>query len=243
MYILFKNVPDPELGLVKRAGSYLEYIVGYVDDSIKDIAKYEHLNPTVFESDNVALAWKFTNNWRGDISVKRGTAANEQLNFIVSSNEQEEYKAKYYLTDDDKSNAIKFTKIVIRKMLDEHFDKQLTQINGEVSTLESISWSQQRAESDSYELDNNVSVPMLTALAEARGITVSEMSTKVQTAILEHSQKITNILAKKQMIEQEVKSCITIDDCVVLLHNRFGITMPLPFQDKLGITDSAKIDL
>jgi hypothetical protein len=243
MYILFKNVPDPELGLVKRAGSYLEYVVGYVDDTIKNIAKYEHLNPTVFDSDDVALAWKFTNNWRGDISVKRGTTANEQLNFIVSSNEADEYKVKYYLTDDDKSNAVKFTKIVIRKMLDEHFDKQLSQINGQVSSLESLSWSQQRAESNSYELDSNVSVPMLTALAEARGITVSEMSTKVQTAILEHAQKITNLLARKQSFEQEVKSCTTIDECVVFLHNRFGITMPLPFQDKLGITDPAKIDL
>lgn len=243
MYILFKNVPDPELGLVKRAGSYLEYVVGFVDDSIKDIAKYEHLNPTIFESDDVALAWKFTNNWRGDISVKRGTTADEQLNFIVSSNEQESYKTKYYLTDADKSNAIKFTKIVIRKMLDEHFDKQLKQINGEVSNLESISWTQQRAESNSYELDSNTPVPMLTALAEARGISVSEMSTKIQTAILEHSQKITNLLAKKQTFEQEVKSCTTIDDCVLFLHNRFGITMPLPFQDKLGITAPAKIDL
>lgn len=243
MYILFKNVPDTELGLVKRSGSYLDYVVGYVDDSIKNIAKYEHLNPTVFESDDVALAWKFTNNWRGDISVKRGTPANEQLNFIVSSNEQDEYKVKYYLTDDDKSNALLFTKIVIRKMLDEHFDKQLKQINGEVSSLESLSWAQQRSESNSYELDNSTPVPMLTALAEARGITVSEMSSKVQTAILQHSQKITNLLARKQMIEQEVKSATTIDDCVVLLHDRFGITMPLPFQDKLGITHPAKIDL
>lgn len=243
MYILFKNVPDPELGLVKRAGSYLDYVVGYVDDSIKNIAKYEHLKPTVFEDDNVALAWKFTNNWRGDISVKRGTPANEQLNYIVSSNEAEEYKVKYYLTDDDKSNAVKFTKIVVRKMLDEHFDKQLSQLNGEVSNLEQQSWSQQRAESEAYELDNNVSVPMLTALAEARGITVAEMSAKVQLGIQQHSEKITNILARKQSIEQEVKSCQTIADCVLFLHNRFGITMPLPFQEQLGITEQAKIDL
>jgi hypothetical protein len=243
MYILFKNVPDTELGLVRRSGSYLDYVVGYVDDTIKNIAKYEHLNPTIFEDDNVALAWKFTNNWRGDISVKRGTAANEQLNYIVSSNEADEYKVKYYLTDDDKSNAVKFTKIVLRKILDEHYDKQLKQSNAEVSSLESLSWTQQRSESNAYELDDTAEVPMLTALAASRGITVAEMSQKVQAAIQSHSNKITELLARKQLIEQEIKSCISISDCIVLMHSRFGYTMPLPFQEELGNTEPAKIDL
>jgi len=243
MYILFKNVPDTELGLVRRSGSYLDYVVGYVDDTIKNIAKYEHLNPTIFEDDNVALAWKFTNNWRGDISVKRNTPANEQLNYIVSSNEADEYKVKYYLTDDDKSNAVKFTKIVLRKILDEHYDKQLKQSNAEVSSLEALSWTQQRSESNAYELDNTAEVPMLTALATSRGITVAEMSQKVQAAIQSHSNKITELLARKQLIEQEIKSCISISDCIVLMHSRFGYTMPLPFQEQLGNTEPAKIDL
>lgn len=243
MYILFKNVPDTQLGIVKRAGSYLEYVVGYVDDTVKNIAKYEHLDPYVFEDDKVALAWKFTNNWRGDISVKKNTSQDEQLNFIVSSNESESYKTKYYLTDEDKSNALIFTKIVLRKMLDEHFDKQLKQINGEVSTLELLSWHQQREESNLYETDNTADVPMLTALANARGISVSTMSSKVQTAIQEHSEKVANLLAKKQSIEKEIKNCQNTDECVLFLHNRFGITMALPFQEKLGITGPAKIDL
>jgi hypothetical protein len=47
MYLLFKSVNDPELGLVKRIGQYQDYVVGYLDDSIKDIAKFEHLNPVI----------------------------------------------------------------------------------------------------------------------------------------------------------------------------------------------------
>lgn len=243
MYILFKNVPDTQLGVIKRAGSYMDYVVGFIDDSIKDIIQYDHLNPYVFEDDAVALAWKFTDNWRGDISVKKNTAADEQLNYIVSSTEEESYKTKYYLTDEDKANALTFTKIAIRKMLDEHFDRKLKQINAEVSSLESLSWQQQRDESNKYEADNTADVPMLTALAEARNITVAEMSTKIQSAIQQHSSKVSTLLAKKQSLEKEVKECLSTDDCVVFLHNRFGITMAIGFQEKLGITTPAKIDL
>ena len=243
MYILFKNVSDTELGIIKRVGSYLDYVIGYIDDSIKDIVKYEHLNPIIFEEDVVALAWKFTSNWKGYLSVKKDTPARDQLENILSSTEKDDVKVKYYLTDEDKSNSVKFCKIVFRKMLDEYFDKKMDQLNIGVSVLEESTWTQQRIESNAYESDHNSSVPLLTALAQSRQISVAEMSQKVQSAIALYNEKLSTLIARKQFIEQEIKSCQSISDCVVFLHNRFGYTMAIPFQEQLGITEPAKIDL
>ena len=85
MYLLFKNVGDQRQGLVKRVGAYLDYVVGFLDDSIKDLVPIAHLNPTIIDNEDVALAWKFTGNYSGYISVRSATLANDQLDIISRS--------------------------------------------------------------------------------------------------------------------------------------------------------------
>ena len=234
MYLLFKTVSDLQLGIIKRAGHYLDYVVGYLDDSVKDIVKIDHLNATVFDDENVALAWKFANNYSGYLSVKANTAANEQLNNIVSSAEADAVKVKYYLSDDDKANAVKFMKIVFRKILDEVYDRRMEQLNLQVSALERSTWPQQRAEAEAYQVDNKVSTPMLTALAAARNISVAEMATKVLAAIDTYNTSVATLLANKQTVETEIKNCTTIEDLNILQHTRYGYNMPARQQQDLN---------
>lgn len=242
MYLLFKSVSDQELGLVRRAGQYQDYVVGFLDDSIKDIAKYEHLKATILPEE-VAMGWKFAGNYSGYLSVRAGTAANEQLNNILSSDEPEGTKAKYYLNDTDKANGAAFMKALLRKMLDDVYDKRFQQINLPVSKLEEISWAQQRSEAEAYLADNSAATPLLSSLAQSRGITISEMVSRVNTAIAAYNQEVANLLARKQMIETEIKSCVGIEDLNILIHNRFGYNMPAKQQQDLGITTSSTYDL
>lgn len=231
-----------ELGLVRRAGHYQDYVIGILDDSVKDIAKYEHLNATILP-ENVAMGWKFAGNYSGYLSVRANTAANEQLNNIVSSAEEEGVKVKYYLSDDDKSNGAAFMKALLRKILDDVYDKRLTQINLSVSKLEEISWAQQRSEAESYSNDPSTPTPLLSALAQSRNITLNDMVSKVMSAISTYNQEVALLLARKQMIETEIKSCAGIEELNILIHNRFGYNMPAKQQQDLGITTSSTYDL
>jgi len=243
MYLLFKSVQDSQLGIIKRYGHYLDYVIGYLDDSVKDIVEVAHLNPTVIPNQDIADAWKFAGNWTGYLSVKANTAANEQLNNIISSSEPDAIKVRYYLTDNDKTNAAEFMRIAMRKILDDVYDKRMQLLNLHASALEEASWDDQRTEAFAYVQDNTTPVPTLTVLAAARGITVQEMSTKVVNAVNNYNASIANLLASKQTVESEIKACLTIQDCNLLLHNRYGYTMPYAQQEQLGITTPAMLNL
>lgn len=243
MYLIFKSVADNQLGIVKRFGHYLDYVIGYLDDSVKDIVEISHLKATVIDNENVAKAWKFAGNYSGYLTVKANTAANEQLDYIVNSLEPDEYKTKYYLTDDDKINATKFMQLAMRKILDDVYDKRLREINLPASQLEESSWSQQRAEAEAYTSDIQSDTPLLSILAETRGITVAEMAQKVLSAISSYNTQLANLLSSKQAIEKEIKECIDIASCNVLMHNRFGYNMPAKQQQDLGVSESSKFDL
>lgn len=243
MYLLFKSVPDNLLGIIKRHGHFLDYVVGYLDDSVKDLVEVVHLNPTTLPTQAVADAWKFAGNWTGYLTVKANTASNEQLNNIVSSGESDAIKVRYYLTDEDKINTVEFMRIAMRKILDDIYDKRMQHLNLHASALEEASWDDQRTEAMSYAQDNTVAVPTLTVLASARGITVQEMSTKVINAVNSYNASIASLLASKQTVESEIKVCLTIQDCNLLLHNRYGYTMPYAQQEQLGITHPAAVNL
>lgn len=241
MYLLFKTVADQQLGIVKRVGHYLDYVVGYLDDSVKEVVNISHLNAYVFDSEDVAMAWKFAGNYSGYLSVKANTNAEEQLQFL-SSLEPDTIKAKYYLTDEDKANATEFMKVAMRKIIDEVYDKRLKEIDT-TSQLEMISWPQQRAEAEAYTQNNSAPTPMLSSLAAARNITVSEMVSKVLTAIETYNTKISTLMANKQSIEAKVKSCSNLSECNILLHTNFGYNMPTNQQNDLTFTEPATYNI
>ena len=242
MYLLFRTVSDLQLGIVKRAGHYLDFVIGYLDPSVKEIVDISHLKATIIEDEKVALAWKFAGNYSGYLSVRANTLSNDQLD-IVNSNEPEGTKVKYYLTDEDKTAAATFMKIVMRRILDDVYDKKLQNLSLGASNLETQTWQQQRAEAEAYSQDSNSATPMLSSLAAARGISLEEMVTKVNTALTNYQGQLADLLAKKQSIEAEIKSCVDIKDCNVLMHRRFGYNMPVNQQRDINFQGGSQIDL
>ena len=242
MYLLFKNPGEQRQGLVKRVGGYLDYVVGFLDDAVKDIVPISHLDATIIDNEDVALAWKFAGNYSGYISVRSQTLANDQLD-IISSTEADGTKVKYYLTDDDKANAAAFMKIALRKILDEVYDRRLEQLNLEVSTLEATTWATQLAEAKAFQLENTNPTPTLDALANARGITIPEMAAKVITASNNYNAQVASMLASKQTVESEIKACQTVNDINVLIHQRFGYNMPAKQQEDLDYQGSSVYNL
>jgi hypothetical protein len=127
-------------------------------------------------------------------------------------------------------------------ILDEVFDKRLVQANIGSSVLEQNSWLQQKSEAERF-LSGETNLPMLQALADARGITLLEMVEKVNTAVSTYNANIALMLASKQQIETQIKSCVSIYDCNRLLHNRFGVEMPVKQRQEEQINYSAVFDI
>lgn len=241
MYILFKMKPEQEVGPVQIYGRWLNYCVGYIPETHKDIIPYLHLEPTIID-EATAKAWLFNNGWRGYVSIRPGTLENDQMQLHESSEPTGE-KERYTLTETDTTNAVNFIKAVLRKIVDEVYDHRLQALNINVSELEFKSWDKQRTELAEYQADNTALVPLLTALAESRGITVGEMATLVQTATTNYDNQVKTLLANKQTIEKEIKDCATIQNCYVLMHNKFGYQMPVAMATDLSVTDAAQFNV
>lgn len=241
MYILFKAVNEREQGIVQTVGRVLNYTVGYLPETHTDIADYIHLKPKTLTQE-VALAWKFFGAYKNSISVRPQTLQSDQLELALSWEPGVE-KVKYYFTEEDKVNTVAFMKEVMRLMLDEVYDKRFVAANMPPSDLEGATWTLQQAEAAALEKDPNAFVPTLTILAAVRDITVQEMAQKVRDAVVTFNQRISDLLSKKQLIEQEIKACASIADCNRLMHNRFDISVTNDQREDEGITTQSKLDL
>lgn len=240
MYLLFKSVNQQQLGIIKVIGSWMDYRIGYLPDTHKEIVEYRHLNARVI-GEEVAWAWMFFGAARTLISVRSGTPQNERLQ-VINSEEATGEKVQYQLTDADIANTTKLMQEAMYLILDEIFDKRLVQANIGSSILEQNSWLQQKTEAQLF-LNGETNLPMLQALAFARGITVGEMAAKVNDAVVAYNNNIATMLASKQQIETLIKTCVSIHDCNRLLHNKFGIEMPVKQRIAEGIEYSAVFDI
>ena len=241
MYILFKMKTQKELGPVQIYGRYLNYCVGFIPDTHKDIIPYLHLDPTILE-EAIAKAWLLTNGWKGYVSIRPGTLEDEQMGLHESSEPTGE-KEKYTLTTDDIANCTAFLKAVLRKQLDEIYDHRLQALNINVSVLESSTWDKQKSDYIKYNKNNSATVPLLDALATSRGIEKADMARLIGQAINNHDEKVRTLLASKQVVETEIKNCADISACFVLMHQRFEITMPVTLQTSTGTTTAAQLNV
>ena len=71
-------------------------------------------------------------------------------------------------------------------------------IGGEYLDGERDSWDQQRTEAIAYSADETVSTPLLSAIADARGITVAELADKVLANAAEYDAAYGELLGKYQ---------------------------------------------
>lgn len=231
MYLLFKRVSDAVRGPVQVIGRFNTYDVGYIPETHEDIIPYDHLRPTVIDDEDVAKGWAFVNSWNGKLSVRGDTLQNDMLN-VTNSLETAEFdsKVKIVLTDEQLANGLAFFKIVMKRMCDDIYDHRLKKI--EDRDFEMATWEQQKREAAAGE------GPLLTALAEVRGITVAEMVTLIDNASAAYETKLQELLVSKQTTEKAIRDCTSISDCWVVMHDRFETNMPAPLQQHLNKENS-----
>lgn len=240
MYLLFKNVSKREEGIVEILGKWYNMSIGYIPDTHKDIFDYRSLRPRILDED-VAKAWMYIGASREYISVRPNTPQGDSLG-IVASEEGSDSKETYSLKTSDKTNTVLIMKEIMRLILDEVYDKRMSELHLDVSNLEFSSWPAQEAEARQY-LDDGTEGTVITSLAEARDITVEEMANLIISAVNSYNTKMANLLADKQTVEGEIKACSTIADCNRLMHYRYDIHMPIYQMQEEGIEDPTALDL
>ena len=93
----------------------------------------------------------------------------------------------------------------MRFVLDGYYEHRLKTNTLDVTQIEQLSWDQQRKEADAYTADNSASTPLLTKLAEARGISVADMVIKVNNAIDGYYDKMRQGESPKQLSKEFVR--------------------------------------
>jgi len=128
--------------------------------------------------------------------------------------------------DDERRNAVmNAMRYVAKAVIEEEYDKKFMELDTN-SQMESLSFELQYEEAIAYMKDNNAEVPLLTALANAREISVQEMVHKTINGRKAFKQSITDLLAKMTWLKGQFKNAATIRDLNRLYEDYFGIAMP-----------------
>ena len=119
IYFIY-NVEDKK-PYIKEIGDCSGILVGCVEEHM---LPYIIMPTCIVVPEKVALAWKFANKYKGEISVREDTPSYEQLDksslvFIPEGPRGPKYK--YYLTEDDKKNALLINQALMYFMLDKYY--------------------------------------------------------------------------------------------------------------------------
>lgn len=248
MYLLFRFEDPKQLQHLQDMGRFMEYVIAYASEDVAPIIDMQALDATVL-TEEVAKALPYLYvGWKGTVKLKIGSVANRfKLHTdIFSSLEQENQPdsvAIYTINDEEIANTVKLGQAILRKKLNRHYVEEFKKLNLEADMLETATWEQQKAEAIAYTADSSASVPMLTALAAARSITVAQMVTLVNDAVTAYNTSITNLLAGRQTVEKEIKELTTIASVNKILHTRFGTAMSEAQMVVEGVETPATLNL
>jgi hypothetical protein len=220
----------------------MEYEIAHIDEQLEPHVDLEALDATVI-TEAVAKSLPFLYvGWKGTIKIKPGSLADELgVEDLVGSTEDGSGYTHHTITDTEIANTVELGKVILRKRLNEIYVEKFKKLNLQPDMLELATWDQQKTEAAAYAEDNTAPVPMLTALAAARSITVSEMATLVNNAVAAYNTSVAELLAARQTVEQTIKNMTEIGDFNVLLHTKFGVTMSQAQMEATGVSTPAAI--
>lgn len=224
MHILYKSIGEIP-GYIIRLSSYLNYYVGRIPDEYNDNrVELKKLNAVVIPED-IAPGFKFADIYKDYLSIRRVSSIMDEFPQFANSGELDTEKVRYYLTDEDRELSVKFNKFVMLKVIADRFSERMKNLMVEASDLEMATWEEQKREALLYQADSNASTPLIDILATGRGITRSELVTKILNNVEAYKVKLANLLVEQQLLEARVKACLTVADCHRLRHEKFGVSM------------------
>ena len=154
-------------------------------------------------------------------------AFDPQLKFLTVTQPTQNPGEKVTLPFDQqrKDATVLAMKAVAKAVVEEEMDKRLAKLDLN-NTLEQVTFEYQWEEAQAWAADNTADVPILTALATARGLTVEEIVAKVNTARVNHRTRVTTLLQKMAQVKQAYKNCATIKEMNIFYEDYFNIEMP-----------------
>ena len=117
-------------------------------------------------------------------------------------------------------------KLVAKAVIEEEFDKRFMLLDS-ASDMESMSFELQYEEAKDFQKRGDLApCPLLTAIADGRGISLSEMVSKVLNGRESYKSSLVNLMRKMNEVKSKFKTATTIRDLNRLYEDYLGIAMP-----------------
>ena len=128
--------------------------------------------------------------------------------------------------DDERRAAVMSAmRYIAKAVIEEEFDKKFMELDMS-SQMESLSFELQYEEAVLFKKDSSASVPLLTALANSREVSVEQMADLILGGRNNFKTKITDLLVKMNELKMKFKTAPTIRDLNRLYEDYFGVAMP-----------------
>lgn len=224
VYVVYKeNQIEAAPGWITDYHSYCGYRVGVIEDEYQDLrVELPHINADVLPA-ALARASIFANAYRGYIKVRQGSTVSDDYPQLGISEDPEAQKYQHDLTADETAAAINFNKYLFKRIIRDRYNQKFKELNKWSSDLEAATWEQQKSEAAAWTADNTATTPMLTTMATARGISVSDLVGKINTKVTAYNNALATLLGEQKDKEDDVDALSTIGECHLWRHNQLGI--------------------
>lgn len=135
---------------------------------------------------------------------------------IIEPMPQGFYKPKWagdqWVDDVSSVDLLKTKKESLVSAMQNAFDKDMADLVSAYPEMERETWPEQKAERMIYLSDSTASVPMLSAIASERGITVSELAVKIDSKSVEFSNAAGVLVGKHHALKKEIETAGQVSD-------------------------------
>lgn len=153
--------------------------------------------------------------------------------FNIIDGETKKYDANGTLNEDGEKITITMTEDqLVKQIISKKFvmvleanrklDAKLSAYFNQFSTVEKDIWNLQLAEAQAFTKDNSIATPVLSVIAGARGISVSELVAKVLVKAAEYQTMVASMIGAKQALETKIQAASTdaaLNELLIDLNN------------------------
>jgi hypothetical protein len=129
-------------------------------------------------------------------------------------------KVKIQITQERYDSIMKAMKLFAKVLLEEEFDKRFEKLRYTGCKLEMQTWEEQVKEI--LKFNDQQETPLLSAIATAKGIELSELVLSIETKLVEYKQKVQTLYTDLIKLKTEFSNCVIIEELNILYTKYFG---------------------
>lgn len=224
VYVVYKeNQIEMAPGWIADYHSYCSYKIGVIEDEYQDLrVELAHINADVLPTD-LARFSIFADAYGGTVKIRQGSTPADDFPQLGISEDPDAVKYVHTMTADEVAGAVSFNKYLFKRIIRDRYNQKFKELNKWSSDLEAATWEQQKKEADAWTADNTATTPMLTTMATARGISVSDLVTKINTKVTAYNSALATLLGEQKDLEDDVDALADIAACHKWRHEKLAI--------------------